>query len=119
MWRLRITTFCSVVKWRRERFELDIGLLEAGCVPRRSDRQVPAEAIQTVPPPDDWMPQNADDSVLVSLFKQHWPAEPAGCKYRMTWDGAGGLTDRSRVAHGPVRSAELGGISCSRREGTH
>ena len=48
--------------------------------------------VLTVPPPDDWMPQNADDSVLVSLFKQHWPAEPAGCRYRMTWDSAGGLT---------------------------
>jgi hypothetical protein len=35
-----------MVKWRRERFEFDIGLLAAGCVPRRSDRQVPAEAVQ-------------------------------------------------------------------------
>ena len=25
--------FCSVVKWRRERFEFDIGLLLPGCVP--------------------------------------------------------------------------------------
>jgi hypothetical protein len=40
-------TFCSVVKWRRERLELDIGLLAAGCVPRRSDRHVPAEATHT------------------------------------------------------------------------
>jgi hypothetical protein len=46
MWQLRITTFCSVVKWRWERFEADIGLLAAGYVPSRSDRPVPAEAIQ-------------------------------------------------------------------------
>ncbi|HEX8108597.1 MAG TPA: hypothetical protein VF516_12775 [Kofleriaceae bacterium] len=42
----QLATFCSVVKWRRERLELDIGLLAAGCVPRRSDRHVPAEAEQ-------------------------------------------------------------------------
>lgn len=29
----------------------------------------------TVPPPEDWIPQNADDSILVSLFHQHWHAD--------------------------------------------
>jgi len=29
------------------------------------------------------MPQNADDSIVVSLFNQHWPAEPALCRYRL------------------------------------
>src|SRR3954468_10220824 len=45
MCRLRIATFCSVVKWRRERFELDMGLLVPVCVPPGSDRHVPAEAV--------------------------------------------------------------------------
>jgi hypothetical protein len=48
--------------------------------------------VLTVPPPEDWMPQNADDSIVVSLFKQHWPAERAGCRYRMICDSGGGLT---------------------------
>jgi hypothetical protein len=48
MWRFRMATFCSVVKFRRERFELDIGLL-AGCVPRQFARHVSAEAAHIQP----------------------------------------------------------------------
>ena len=43
----------------------------------------------TVPPPEDWIPQNADDSILVSLFHQHWPAGPAGSGDRRSGDNAG------------------------------
>lgn len=43
-WKAMIAAFCSVVQWRRERLELDIGLLAAGDVPRRADRLVPVDA---------------------------------------------------------------------------
>ncbi|TMQ21417.1 MAG: hypothetical protein E6J90_14330 [Deltaproteobacteria bacterium] len=45
-----------------------------------------------VPPPEDWIPHNSDDSILVSLFDQHWPVQQAGSRYRITSDDAGGLT---------------------------
>ena len=45
----------------------------------------------TVPPPEDWIPQNADDSILVSLFHPRWPAAPAGSRPRTSGDGADGL----------------------------
>ena len=60
--------------------------------------------VLTVPPPEDWMPQNADDSILVSLFKQHWPAEPADRRYRMQCNGAGSVTIEADREH---RSDEL------------
>jgi len=55
------------------------------------EKQIRA-AVLTVPPPEDWMPQNADDSIVVSLFNQHWPAEPARYRHRLICDSAGGLT---------------------------
>jgi hypothetical protein len=32
-------------------------------------------AMLAVEPPADWVPEHADDSILVSLFAQHWPDE--------------------------------------------
>lgn len=57
----------------------------------RVEEQIRAAVLQ-VPPPVDWILENADDSILVSLFKQHWPVEPAGYRFRMACDTAGGLT---------------------------
>jgi hypothetical protein len=54
------------------------------------------EAVLLVPPPVDWIPEHADDSILVSLFRQHWPIEPAGCRYRMIVNRTGGITIESR-----------------------
>jgi hypothetical protein len=57
------------------------------------------EAVLLVPPPTDWIPENADDSILVSLFKPYWPVEPAGHRFRMNCDTAGCLTIESEREH--------------------
>jgi hypothetical protein len=49
-------------------------------------------AMLAVEPPADWVPEHADDSILVSLFDQHWPAEQAGRRYRMRCNHAGRIT---------------------------
>lgn len=48
-------------------------------------------ALLEVPPPLDWRPRNANDSIVVGLFQQHWPVEPPGGRYRMLYDPARGL----------------------------
>lgn len=45
-----------------------------------------------VTPPNDRLPQSANDSILAALIHQHWPAAQPGSRYRMTYDAAGGLT---------------------------
>lgn len=63
------------------------------------EESIRATLLQVLPP-CDWVPQTADDSILVGLFSQHWPAEEPGRRYRVTSDSAGGLTiEPDRSAH--------------------
>ncbi len=84
-------TFCSVVNCRRERLELDIGLLAAGDVPRRADRHVPADAAHGPRP----------------------RARPRSSP-RAERPGGGG---RVRCYRGDARSGELGRVVQSARHG--
>lgn len=56
-------------------------------------------AVLAVEPPTDWCPENPDDPILVSLFKQHWPAEPTSRRYRMQGDCAARLTIEAEREH--------------------
>lgn len=49
-----------------------------------------------VPPPIDWTPQSADDSIVASLFHQHWPREPPRRRYRMIFNRTGHFTIEAR-----------------------
>lgn len=77
----------SRVRYLEEAFQLWRSQLPVNY--RDVEEQIRA-AVLTVPPPEDWMPQDADDSIVVSLFNQHWPAAPAGGRYRLICDSAGG-----------------------------
>jgi hypothetical protein len=56
-------------------------------------------ALLAVEPPADWVPEHANDSILVSLFEQHWPVEHAGRRYRMKCHHAGSVTIEAEPGH--------------------
>lgn len=56
-------------------------------------------AMLAVEPPADWVPEHANDSLLMSLFEQHWPVEHADRRYHMKCHHSGSVTIEAEREH--------------------